>query len=126
MATSPRLLIVDDDEVMLRAVSSQLRRAGWPHWRIETSSTPVDPSGFDVALLDWVPYGETMAAWCRSWRIPFVVFTGGDTDNVLESLGGTLSGAVVVAKPYRIEDLRANLLNALATRPPVAEVLREG
>lgn len=102
---SPRLLIVDDDQLVTRAVVRGLQRAGWNHWRIVTSSTPVDPSGFDVALLDWSPHGLQMVRLCNARGVPFVILTG-DSEGVAEQ---TPSGTIVLVKPSDPESIRAAL-----------------
>ena len=104
-----RLLIVDDDALMLKVTKEALRREGWPAWQITTSETLYTPRGFDVVLADWTPHGENMAALCIAFSIPFVVFSGGDLEHIREVVP---EGTPVFGKPYKTPELVAALLSA--------------
>lgn len=96
-----RILIVDDDSVMLRAASRELSHAG--HACFTTTQPPpvIVKGSLDVALLDWSPHGPAMIELCKTAGVPFVVFTA-DPDRVT-------TGLAVVSKPYERGALEAAL-----------------
>ena len=73
-----RVLVVDDDVILLRTVARELRGAGHEVVAFDDAVkvTPTDLANADVALLDWSPHGPAMVNACRAACVPFVVFTG--------------------------------------------------
>lgn len=68
-----KLLIVDDEILMARAVSRGLQRLGF---ETVMATSPTDPSGFDLVLTDWQPHGQNQVTRCRVAGVPVVVYTG--------------------------------------------------
>ena len=100
-----RVLVVDDDAVLLRTVARELRSDGWD---VTTSAVPVDLAGFvgfDCALLDVEPHGPEMAAVCRAAGVPVVFMTGND-DRADELRSGREK---VIDKPWQSGELDAAL-----------------
>lgn len=98
-----KVLIVDDEPELLRATARALRACGW---EVSVSPGPIDPKGYDVALLDWQPYGPRMLLGCLAFDVPFVIYTAAELP--LQNC----PPCPVVAKPYAIADLDAALRGA--------------
>jgi len=113
MATARRVLIIDDDPVLLRTVARELTATGWD---CSTSTVLVDPkiAPADVYLLDVEPHAETMMVRCKAADppIPYVLITG----NGVEAERLRAAGETVIDKPWRQDEidsaLRAALLDA--------------
>lgn len=104
---SKKVLIVDDDEMLLRATARGLKARGWT---VSTASGSVVPSRelAEVALLDWEPHGPDMAKRCQLAGIPFVVYTG----NFPEAETLRQQGIMALTKPALTVDL-SNALEAM-------------
>lgn len=106
------ILLVDDDALILRSVSRDLRRAG--HLVIE-ASCPSEARErrecvqVDVVVTDWdcgEGGGRQVLDECRAAGIPCVVHTGSE-------LGDELLGEVVVAKPSTSTNVQAGIVAAI-------------
>jgi DNA-binding response OmpR family regulator len=97
-----KVLVVDDEQMMLRAVTRELKMAGW---EVTTSVSPVSASGYDAALLDLEPHGVAMIQNCGAASVPFVIFTG----NVEKAVELRAAGKVVIDKPWQLGELDAAL-----------------
>jgi DNA-binding response OmpR family regulator len=69
-----RVLYVDDDPMMLRAVARVLRNAGFDV--SVATEPPSSADGFDVVLADWDPHGLTMVRRAQAAGVPVVVYSG--------------------------------------------------
>ena len=101
-----RVLVIDDDPMILKAVSRELRAAGW-----EVRVATVEPiggsewAGIDVLLTDWEPGGEDALAVATYGNVPAVVMTGNDAL--------VLPGVTIVRKPWQPGELDAALRAAI-------------
>ena len=102
MAQSKRVLVVDDDPAILRAVSRELKAAGW---QVDTRTEPGWMSAPDVLLADWDPHGPLTTESARKLGVPFVVMTGNDAL--------VLPGVAIVRKPWQPGDLDSVLREAV-------------
>jgi len=100
-----KILYVDDDPIMLRSVARVLRAHA-----VTTSTIPVDPAGFDVALLDCDPHGDAMHRACHVTKTPHVFVTG----NYPKALDLVTAGDHALTKPFLNDDLIAALEKAHA------------
>jgi len=96
-----RVLIVDDDPLVLRAAARALKSLGW---EAVTSQEPCRPVNVDVVLTDWQPFGPQMLEWCLFSAVPVVVMTG-----CPEAVDRTVT---VVPKPFTGAALDAALRSA--------------
>jgi DNA-binding NtrC family response regulator len=108
---SAKLLIVDDEPMILKATARALKSFGW---NVITSEVPHSPSslGADIVLTDWRPYGPRMLELSKHDNIPVVVFTSDDT--------GIPKSVLVLPKPISVEELSVALnmtLEERAARP---------
>ena len=101
-ATGKRVLVVDDDAVLLRAVARELKAAGW---QVDTRTEPGWTSAPDVLLADWDPHGPLTTGSARKLGVPFVVMTGNDAL--------VLPGVTIVRKPWQPGELDAALRAAI-------------
>jgi hypothetical protein len=76
-----RLLIVDDDPVMLRTLVRSFKRWGWEVSAYRSPPPTNAPLDYDVALIDWRPWGPRMTVACTVAKLPHIIFTG-DLDGV--------------------------------------------
>ena len=104
-ATGKRVLVVDDDAVLLRAVARELRAAGWEVRTIDIRCTP-QRGEYDVALLDWNPLGPEMAVRCLDVGLKFAIFTAD------EDVHG-FPDVPIVRKPWQPGELDAALRAAI-------------
>ena len=101
-----RVLVIDDDPMILKAVSRELRAAGW---EVITAGSPTVIGRVDIALLDVEPYGAAMAHGCLDTHTLYVFMTGNDTAaSELRAAGNT-----VIAKPWAQGELDAALRAAI-------------
>ena len=100
-----KILVVDDDALVLKAVARDLRIAGWEP---VLSTLPVNPVSEDVVLADWNPYGPKMVELAKRWNVPVVVFTAEPE--------WVPPGLAVVTKPWKSEELQVALCAAITTR----------
>ena len=96
-----KILIIDDDLMMLRATARALRSFGWD---VATSCAPIDPVGSCVVLSDWHPHGREMIRRCKLANIPIVIFTGTPDDVHVH--------VPIVAKPFDAQNLNDILRKA--------------
>ncbi len=118
--TGQRILLVEDDPLLGRAVSLYLRAIGaevdGPHVTVHSALKALSRTGYDAALLDFDLAGETttpVAEALRDRSIHFVFYTGS------RSAAAWLAEefrAAVIDKPAPLEDVA----NALTTRAPRA------
>lgn len=66
-----RLLIVDDEQPMLNALSRMLR----DEWAVTTSNVVPTDYNCDVALVDLMPHGRQVGEELQRRGIPFLIFT---------------------------------------------------
>lgn len=97
-----RVLVIDDDAVLLRTVARELRAAGWT---VDARTEPGWVDKPDVALIDWDPHGKVATEAARKMGVPYVVFTGNDV--VADALRA--AGDAVVDKPWQSGELDAEL-----------------
>ena len=67
------ILYIEDIEYLGRAVTRQICRG--LRKQVAWHSYPVDPTGYDMAVLDWQPYGPEMVRRCVAAKVPFIVYT---------------------------------------------------
>jgi two-component system, OmpR family, KDP operon response regulator KdpE len=130
--TGPRVLVVDDEPQILRALETTLRGAGY---EVETASTgelaltqaAVHPP--DAVILDLVLPGKSGAEVCRELRewtqAPVLILSAVGEER--EKVAALDAGADdYVTKPFRIDELlarlRATLRRATTADEPVIEI----
>jgi len=101
LARRPRVLIVDDDPLSLRATSRVLKAAGWDVDTTVDAPSIADANRYDVVLTDWQPLGPETLSACHDAGTPVVVFTG--------SPDRAPAGVAVLAKPVNSIELDATL-----------------
>lgn len=119
-----RVLIVDDDHDLAALLELALYRAGYD---VEVATNAIGAlervrrAAFDVLLLDWNMPTADGAAFLREWRrvgdtnTPPVVVMSGAPDALERAL--RLGAAAVIAKPFRLDELEALLLQVLDGPP---------
>lgn len=131
--TSARILVVDDEPQILRALSTALRASGY---EVDTATTAgqaltqaaVRPP--DALILDLVLPDGTGTEVCRSLRewttVPIVVLSAVDEER--EKVAALDAGADdYVTKPFGVEELLARLRAALRrVGPPGEPIIRVG
>ncbi|WP_372915663.1 HWE histidine kinase domain-containing protein [Sandarakinorhabdus sp.] len=118
LPANPKILIVEDSYLVLTALKIMCEDLGWevvgPATRLGEGLALARSHAFDAALLDVNLDGEmswAIADVLRARQIPFAFSTGYDQSNILpEHLAGTL----VLAKPYRIDDVERRLRTMMA------------
>jgi two-component system, OmpR family, KDP operon response regulator KdpE len=130
--SGPRVLVVDDEPQILRAVSANLRGAGYD---VDTASTGEDALANaamrppDAVILDLVlpdKSGTEVTRELRQWSTAPVILLSavGDEGDKVEALDAGADD--YVTKPFGIEELLARLRAALrrstASGDPVLEV----
>ena len=110
-ATSLRVLVVDDNDLMLRATARLLRQLGYEVTTTDEAVGEIDAGRYDVALVDWQPLGPAAVDACMRSRTPFVVMSA-DPDSVPAELR-----LAVVSKPFVAEQLDAALSAACGVLP---------
>jgi two-component system, OmpR family, KDP operon response regulator KdpE len=131
--TAPRILVVDDEPQILRALSTNLRGAGY---EVETASTaeealvsaamrPPEAVILDLVLPDG--RGTDVCRELRGWTaVPILVLSAvGEEREKVEALDAGADD--YVTKPFGMEELLARLRAALRRAVPSGEpVLRVG
>lgn len=62
-----KVLIVDDDPLVLKAAARALKSLGWT---VTASQVPTRPVNVDAVLTDWQPFGPQMLEWCLFAAVP--------------------------------------------------------
>jgi two-component system KDP operon response regulator KdpE len=131
--TGPRVLVVDDEPQILRALTTNLRGAGYD---VETAATagealaaaalrPPEAVILDLVLPD--RHGTDVCRELRTWTaVPILVLSAvGEEREKVEALDAGADD--YVTKPFGVEELLARLRAALRrTVPPGEPVLRVG
>jgi DNA-binding response OmpR family regulator len=119
-----RVLVVDDDYELAGLLALALYRAGY---EVEVASSGIAAlervrrAPVDLVLVDWNMPIMGGAAFLREWRrngyrdAPPVVVMSGASDALEIAL--QLGAAAVIAKPFRIDELEALLLQVLDGPP---------
>ncbi len=115
---APRVLVVDDDRLVLATVAEGLREAGYAVETAESAPEARERVGAarpDIALLDVRMPGETgieLARWLRARDIPFLFLTAyGDASIVREAVEEGALGYLI--KPVDVPQLVAAIEAAL-------------
>jgi CheY-like chemotaxis protein len=123
---SVRVLVVEDEFMIGLDISEQLAEAGFevvgPALSVAKALRFVAEPGCDVAVLDVNLGSETSGSIARNLRAsgtPFVVVTGYSADN----LPPWFRDAIVLTKPYRIDDLVAALRKCADVMPNTSNVV---
>jgi DNA-binding response OmpR family regulator len=117
----PRLLLIDDDQLLLVSVAERLRAAGY-----DVHTTPscedglqMDLDSFDAVVCDFTFPGMNGAAFLRTLReqrhsrVPFIFITGTrEPDELVRD--AVRFDAEFLPKPVRIRDLLDLLAERLA------------
>lgn len=123
---SARVLVVDDDEVVLVAISDLLERQGY---RVYTQISPIGATQvivrqrIDAAVIDVnLPemQGDSVVRLIRSWDrlkdLPIIMVSGASTSR-LDQIKRDLPGIQIVPKATMHRDLGRVLFEALAVAP---------
>lgn len=105
-------LLIMDDEKQIRVALNRLLKDNWDVMPVSNSQetlVSLDFVGADVALIDWLPYGENTAQHCIKYGVPFVVLTG-SPQLVPESIR---EDHAVLTKPATKEEIEHALHNAI-------------
>jgi DNA-binding response OmpR family regulator len=108
-----RVLIVDDEPLMLRATARALRTRGW---EVDTASSAADTlirENHDVVLTDWDPHGPSVLAYALMVKTPVVVYTADPDKAMAEIVTHTGEVIRVVTKPFEIDELADALSDAI-------------
>jgi CheY-like chemotaxis protein len=121
----PRVLLVDDDEHILRSLSSALARSGFSvTTSVDTAPALAMTDQFDIVIADYNMKGATGADVVRHFKARFasvfcVVLSGEEDDATRDRC--TAAGAdVILSKPAPLGTLRKLLLDAARTMRDVA------
>jgi PAS domain S-box-containing protein len=122
-----RILVVDDDDLVLGVAVEQLSSLGY---EIETATSGTEAlaiiahdGGIDILFTDVVMHnglsGAALAEQVRQMRpeLP-ILFASGYLPEALKSSGQLPAGAGCIIKPYRREDLARKVEGMLASRAP--------
>ena len=109
MPAVPRLLIVEDSYLLILTLENMCEDLGWqivgPASRLDEAMEMARTRTSDAALLDVNLDGEMswgVADVLKARGIPFAFSTGYDQTDMLPD---HLAGSLVVAKPYRLDDV---------------------
>ena len=123
-AVEGRILVVDDEEQVRKVVGTVLRKDGFDVVEAEDGEQALDACRKqlpEAVLLDWNMPVADGAAFLREWRrvgdtdTPPVVVMSGAPDALERAL--RLGAAAVIAKPFRLDELEAVLLQVLDGPP---------
>lgn len=113
MPTAPRLLVVEDSYLLILTLENMCEDLGWqivgPASRLDEAMEMARTGTFDAALLDVNLAGKMswgVADVLTARGIPFAFCTGYDQTDMLPD---HLAGSLVVAKPYRLDDVERRL-----------------
>ncbi|TPG04085.1 HWE histidine kinase domain-containing protein [Sphingomonas oligophenolica] len=113
MPAAPRLLVVEDSYLLILTLENMCEDLGWeivgPASRLDEALEMARTETFDAALLDVNLDGEMswgVADVLTARGIPFAFSTGYDQTDMLPK---HLAGSLVVAKPYRLDDVEHRL-----------------
>ena len=113
MPTMPRLLVVEDSYFLILTLENMCADLGWqivgPASRLDEAMDMARTGTFDAALLDVNLDGEMsweVADVLTARGIPFAFCTGYDQTDMLPD---HLAGSLVLAKPYRLDDVERRL-----------------
>lgn len=115
-----RILVIDDDEVALQAITDVLEEAGYEVRGLTSPVGAADAAELDQSILAVVVdlrlpvmRGDNIARVFKSRallrHLPFVLVSGGETRDALEALGKALPRVQVVSKA----DLTSRLVPAV-------------
>lgn len=123
-----RVLVIDDDPFMLRAICDLLQRAGFQVVVQETAAGAtrvIERERIDAAVIDWnLPrlQGDEVVRLLRSWEelreLPILLVTGAPDDTV-ERIREQLPGVRVMSKEHLRDELVAVLGSVLASNKTV-------
>ena len=116
---TPRLLIVEDSYLLIMTLENMCKELGWqivgPATRVAEAMKMARAETFDAALLDVNLDGEMsweIADVLTARGIPFAFSTGYDQTDILPD---RLAGSLVLAKPFRLDDVAHRLRQMMAT-----------
>ncbi len=119
-----RVLVVDDEDVVLRSTARLLQRLGCEVTAVGGGSAALEQLAggypFDVVLLDWtmpMPDGRAVLHRCRELRpeLPVVVTSGYQDEDAFDDTDRAVA-AGFVAKPFARADLVGELRRAVDAR----------
>lgn len=126
MASSSRILVAEDDELMAELVMFKLEEAGYAVERAEDGETAlqaVQADSPDALLLDIMLPGmdgfevlRTLKADPATANIPVLVLTGRSLEQDVVS-GLDLGASDYLVKPFMVKELLTRLQRLLASRP---------
>jgi len=96
-----RVLVVDDEPLMLRAVKRSLAARGFDVATLERNPWAEELQSVDAVLTDWAPYGMDTVLACQEVGRPVVVYTGGNTHEIALQV----PRVQVLQKPAAIDDI---------------------
>ena len=118
MPTMPRLLVVEDSYFLILTLENMCADLGWqivgPASRLDEAMEMARNGTFDAALLDVNLDGEMswgVADVLTARGIPFAFCTGYDQTDMLPE---HLASSLVVAKPYRLDDVEHRVRQMMA------------
>jgi CheY-like chemotaxis protein len=127
-----RILVIDDDELALQAISDVLEAAGYD---VHSMVSPIGATqiivsqGIEAAVIDLnmpVMRGDRFISLLRSWDklrdLPTVLISG-DSQRALDDISATLSGVAVVTKRRLQHSLVPTLARILPQRREREEVV---
>ncbi len=129
--SGPRVLVVDDEPQILRALQTTLRGAGYDVETAETAEQALALAAFrppDAVILDLVLPDQSGTEVCRSLRewtqIPVLVLSAvGDEREKIAALDAGADD--YVTKPFSVEELLARLRAVLRRATPATEPVVE-
>jgi CheY-like chemotaxis protein len=122
--TGATVLVVEDEEVLRRAISKALRIKGFSVIEVKDGSVAIDlmrnhRDDINVILLDVTLPGassrEVFEEAMRIWAEPKVVLTSAYDRKTVDALFPGLRITQFIRKPFQLDDLASTLRNALAS-----------